>query len=656
MKKKSSPKLIAMKKNSWDQFLAKLAIFVSILMIVGGAIGMILVQKDLKLSQDLRQQASVDDGKVSVTMTSSNFIVNEQGKITFSINTEGVQTDGVQLTFNVVSDILPTPPTFSLTDDAPLQIAYSEVQDTADGYLISVITLPKQLGQSFSSTTATPFGYLNVAPTSNGTITLNFDVENSLSTVHASNPPKDELTHIATTDFAVGSPAIEVSPSPEVSPDITYCSGDNECQGGYVCAGIPPGGCTDGSACATQPYCRLAEGSSCSSDTNCYLGYECTNGTCSSTTISVSPSPIASPDSSPVATPEVSPDPTDDPGIGGNPDIASCNESCAINADCDVNLRCYSGQCRLVTNVSSNTCSNPTDQGLSFSCNEYCADSNECADGLVCHGNSCRNPENVNSTSCRTLTVAQRSSVVRSCNESCSSNNDCDVNLRCYQGACRLATNPGSYSCSASTKKLVSKSIYGGTTASKGSDDGSSTKTGKTDPNKDKSAVDKTTIDSDKAMQKLPGTDSMDKDGNLMEGDETALDVVKNYFMINPKLPIIFMGIGLGLITAIILLAFLKRNKDDDETPRPPTGGGSQANNGAEKNIQDRINSLKKESIQTQGAGASVPPAMSPPVARMTIPQNPPVKNTTGEVFSNQNKSSSMLDKLKNKDITPPSV
>jgi hypothetical protein len=591
--KKIKSKIINRKTSSWDQFLTKLAVFVSILMIVGGAIGMIFVQKDLRKSQDLRQQASVDDGKVSVTMTSSNLSPNEQGKINFSINTGGVQTDGVQLTFNVVSDTLTTPPSFALTDTAPLQIAYSEIETTTDGYLISIIALPKQLGQPFSSITATPFGFLNVAPTSNGIITLNFDVENSISTVHASNPPKDELTHIATTDFVVGTTTIEVSPSPDASPDISP---------------------------------------------------------------SPSASPIAtpevSPDSSPIATPEVSPTPTDDPGIGGNPDIATCNESCGVNADCDTNLRCYSGQCRLATNVSSATCSNPTDQGLNFSCNEYCADSNECASGLTCQSNKCRNPENVNSTTCSNLTSAQRNGVIRSCNESCNSNNDCDVNLRCYQGACRLATNPGSFSCSTSTKKTISKSVYGGTTAPKGSDDGSS-QTGKTDPNK---VVGEITIDSDKTMQKSAETDKMDKDGEVMRDDEeSALDVIKEYFMANPKLPVILMGIGLGVIVAIIILALLKRKKDDnDQPPMPPVSSGTKPGGIHEKNLQDKINSLKKESIQMQGSSQAAPPM--PPANPMRIPQNEPIKSDSNEIFSNQSKSSSMLDKLKNKDITPPGV
>jgi hypothetical protein len=749
--KKGSPKIIKMKQNKFDQFLAKLAIFISILMIAGGAIGMILVQKDLRKSQDLRQQASVSDGKVSVTMSATKLTPNQQGKINFYINTAGVQTDGVQLTFNVVTDTLPNPPAFTLLDSAPLQLAYSEIEDTADGYLVSVIAIPKQLGQPFSSTSALHFASLNFAPTKPGSIALNFDVENSISTVHASNPPADELTHIATNNFSVttpqstcttdtdcpngeicyqppmpicppgmaciqvmpgkvcqapdASPAVSPSPdactrdnagnvvcpmydlmpnfcqdgliiagivndcgcqgpprceypevSPSPSPAITYCSANNDCQTGYVCAGTPPGGCGTGPngeqlTCATQPYCRLAEGMSCTNDDGCYSGYECTNGSCTNTTIvSVSP------------TPAVSPTPTDDPGIGGNPDIATCNESCAVNDDCDVNLRCYSGQCRLVTNVSSESCSNPTDQGLSFACNEYCADTNECAGDLICHNNNCRNPENVDSRTCFNLTAAQRTSVARSCNESCSSNNDCDANLRCYQGACRLATNPGSYSCSASTKKTVSSSVYGATSKPKGSDDGSSegTETGKKDPSKTTGSI---TIDpEDKDMLDPADTDKMGiADGKSQDGEEeTALDSVKSYFLANPKLPVTLMGIGLGLVVAILLLSLLKRRKKNNEPPTPPMSGGMGAGttNKYESNLQNKINSLKKESLQPPKPG-SIPPAMTPPVGglnKIEVPQNKPVQSESAEVFSGAGKSSSMLNKIKNKDITPPSV
>jgi hypothetical protein len=609
MKNNSAPKMAMARQNKFDQVLSKLAIFVSILMIVGGAIGMVLVQKDIKQSQDLRQQASVADGNVTVTMSSQGLVPDEAGKVDFFINTNGVQTDGVQLTFNVVTDVLDAPPVFTLLDSVPLQLAYSEVETTADGYLISVITLPKQLGQPFSSTTSLKFGSLDVTPNKEGSITLNFDVENSISTIHASNPAQDELTHIATTNFSVVDPAGSPSPSPSVSPNVS-----------------------------PSP----------------------------SASPNVSPSPSISPNPSPSASPDAS------PAIGGS-QVATCNESCSSNSDCDVNLRCYSGQCRLATNVSSATCSAPADKGLSFACNEYCSDSNECASGLTCYNNSCRNPENVSSATCADLTTSQRTASVQSCNESCSSNADCDVNLRCYQGACRLATNPGSFSCTASTKKVVSQSVYGSTTKTKGGKDASGS-TATSSSTTVKTGPITTTTDKTDGKTNDKGSDSLVKDQNegMENEDETAFDTVKNYFVSNPKLPITLMGIGLGLIVALLLLSLLKKRKhDDQEPPTPPMMGGTPQQSSTkpptqyEQPLQEKINTLKQENMQPPKI-ASVPPAVKPPVVpqppvvtspnEIKVPENNPVKNNSGEVFSNQNKSSSMLEKLRNKDITPPKV
>ncbi len=524
-------------KSRWENALTKLAILVSILMIVGGAVGMVLLQKDLQKSQDWRQQASVAQGQVEVTTNASSLEIDQTGTINFSINTHGVQTDGVQLTFNIVTDAVSESPVFSLKSGIPLQIAYSEVETTADGFLVSVITLPSTLGQGFSTNTSTPFAQLSIKPNKAGEIALNFDIENSISTVHASNPPKDELTHIATASFdveeLVASPSISPSPSasPESSPEVS-----------------------------PSP----------------------------STSPSVSPSPSASPTSSP----RVSPSPSASPNLGGN-EVQTCNESCASNSDCDVNLRCYSGQCRLVTNVTSTTCSAPADKGLSFRCDEYCADTRECADGLVCQSNRCRNPENLESKSCASLTVAERSSLVKSCNESCNSNADCDVNLRCYQGACRLATNPGSFSCSASTSKTVSNTVYGGT---KGGDE-TSTSTRSAKPTGSVGSV-----DTSKTTKTNTGTSTSGTDEKVIAEEKTALDTVRNYFLANPQLPIIIMGIGLGLILLLVLLSILKR-ANRRRPPTPPTTGGmgvGKANQSSkpasvyEQNLQSKINSLKK--------------------------------------------------------------
>lgn len=588
-----SPQFAKPKNSPWETLLTKLAVLISILMIVGGAIGMILVQEDLKKSQDLRQQASVAQGQVEVTTSAPGFTIGQAGYVEFSINTHGVQTDGVQLTFNLVTSTLNEAPVFALKSGVPLQIAYSEIETTADGYLISIIAVPSTIGQSYSTSSSTDFARLSLTPVRAGQITLNFDIENSISTVHASNPPRDELTHIATANFVVGS--VETSPSP-----------------------------------------------------------------------SPSASPNASPSPSPSASPSVSPSPT--PGIGGD-DLQSCNESCSVNADCQNNMRCFTGKCRLVTNVSSTTCSAPPDNGLDFACNEYCADTRECADGLVCQNNKCRNPENLESTRCTQLTVVQKNSLTQSCNESCDANADCDANLRCYQGACRLATNPGSFSCKPSTTKTVSTSIYGET---KGGNTGEATRSAKST-----GKVDTTTTT--KVVTPTPAPE-----------EKTALDSVKNYFLANPQFPIVAMGVGIGLILVLVLLSILK-SAGRRRPPTPPTSGGMTVGNATpprvyEENLQNKINALKEPATPSTPPTVMTPPPTavpksesflppstlrsmssipaSQPAPAMPAPAAPEVSasapaSASTDVFvapTTPPTPQSMLERLKSRNVTPPSV
>jgi len=143
----------------------------------------------------------------------------------------------------------------------------------------------------------------------------------------------------------------------------------------------------------------------------------------------------------------------------------SCNHTCSSNDDCAVNLRCYNGTCRSVTNLSSDTCAIST-VVTQVACNQGCANSSQCTNGNTCFENRCRAPGNPDSTVCASVTNTSYTTIIKACNIACSSNKECAVNLRCYGGACRLASNPSSSSCTPSNVASVS-SIY--TTSNTGS-------------------------------------------------------------------------------------------------------------------------------------------------------------------------------------------
>jgi hypothetical protein len=361
----------------------------SFFFILIGITSVLFLQPELRSQNfDTRKQASVDNGQVKITTAFQDATIsNPQASINLLVNTQGVQTDGVQVVFNVISNTFNNL-TVQVPSNSGLHAVHQEIQTTSDGYLVSLIAVPTNIGQTFSSTSPAAFATLSFTPNKAGTITLSFDQENSVSTIHGTTPPQDGLATLQQVSFTTaGVPNSSPSPSPSVSP---------------------------------------------------------------------SPSPSVSPSVSPSIRPSTtpSPSPSASPSTG-----KQCNASCGSNAECAVNFRCYSGNCRLATNPSSSSCDNPTDQGIHRSCNEYCADTKECGNGYTCFFNRCRSVDNPDSTSCAAVSGVMSQAMRQSCNTSCSSNKDCAVNLRCYNGACRLATNPSSLSCSPSNKPLVS-SLY----------------------------------------------------------------------------------------------------------------------------------------------------------------------------------------------------
>lgn len=604
MEKKKTKVITANSKKRW----VNVSLVLSIILVILGLFTLFATQKSIKEPQELRQQASVADGQVTMAFepaTGAKLLLGEEAQIDFQINTNQVQIDGVQLVFNIVTDTLITPPDFQLDPNVGLQVIYQEVEQVADGYLVSVALFPDTISStsSFSTADYTTIGSLVFNPSISGQVEINFDVENSLGPVHDSDPVEDELRHIETLTYSVLEAHQNTSPSilPSASPEES----------------ILPSASPEESVL-----------------------------------------PSASPEES--VLPSASPDDNSN-GLGG---VVSCNESCSSNNECAVNHRCYNGQCRLVTNVTSDTCSvvsNP-DYGIARGCNEYCADNNECAAGYSCYFNRCRNPLNLESTSCAAPSRQVYQAMTSSCNQACATHKDCAANLLCYgpSNTCRLASNPGSISCTPASYSTVSNmySTKGGlTTGSDTNTDSDTTSQSSVSPQPSSSPI---------GMVKSPDTDS-----ELPIKDETALDTVGSYFdgLLKDRgisLPFFLIAGGSILLLIVIVLSVIGRVFGGNSAP--PKVTLPQRDTKKDQQYQDQL-AQKINTLQNQPPSAPAPqmplqtrPPMTPttqapvirtqsaaPVASPPVPGNqPPVPQAP------QSSSSSMLDRVKNKGIKPP--
>ncbi len=103
--KKKNRKIITKKNMSMEKLMSVLAVVFSGLLVILGITTLILIQKPLKEKQDLRRDASVADGLVTTSFsTSAEFGVGQDSYIEISANTHDLQTDGVQLVFDVLAD------------------------------------------------------------------------------------------------------------------------------------------------------------------------------------------------------------------------------------------------------------------------------------------------------------------------------------------------------------------------------------------------------------------------------------------------------------------------------------------------------------------------------------------------------------------------
>lgn len=347
-------------------------VLIGVLAIAFSVVGLLLVQTPLEKPQDVRRQASIDAGEVTVShsVNPSEVKVGEETTVFLAVNTAGVPTDGIQVLFNIVTNSFDTL-TADIEKGTGLQSAGTQVERTSDGFLVQALALPAQIGQPFTTTGDISAVFLRVkfTPTRAGKVVFNFDREESISILHGSNPLQDKLNHIDTFEVVVRdqpgaspSPSPSVSPSPSPSPSASpavgginvvscnqVCSSNAECGINQRCYNVDGTNRCRLAVNPTNERCITADtGPNYSCNQGCADTHECATGlTC---WYNKCRAPLNVESTSCAA---LTQDETESLA-------ASCNVACSTNADCDINLRCYEGACRLVTNPSSSTCSAAT--------------------------------------------------------------------------------------------------------------------------------------------------------------------------------------------------------------------------------------------------------------------------------------------------------
>ncbi len=368
-------------KKATQKFLKSPSILTALfatLVIAISVVGLLLLQQPLSESQDIRQQASVADGKVEISyqaMTGQRLKVGEPVEVVLAVNTNGTLTNGVQVVFNVVTNVFNTM-TADVITQTGLQSASTQIERTSDGFLVGALALPAQIGQSFSTTTNVSFLKIGFTPTRAGTIEFNFDREHSIVTTHNSNPPTDQLMHVSGLVLTVVNPAGSPSPTPSVSPSPSPSVSPSPsptatpATGGVRVVSCNTS-CTSNSQCGVNQRCY-----SVGNGSRCRLATNPTDANCA----------VAN--------------------AGPN---YSCNQYCADTTECAAGLSCWNNQCRRPENIQSTTCAALTQtqrQQLAASCNASCTSNAGCATNLRCYMGSCRLATNPSSTSCTPETVS----------------------------------------------------------------------------------------------------------------------------------------------------------------------------------------------------------------------------------------------------------
>nr|AIA18781.1 Unknown Function [uncultured bacterium] len=196
---------------------------------VFGAVALVVVMavfisvKLTQTEQDISNKAAVDQGQVLVTSTASSLAVGQPTTVTLKANTQGVNVNGIQLTFTIdtsQSQPLTSPPTASIVASSGMTIAASAINQMPSGMYQVILYIVANQQQFFSSTTPRDFATIVFTPTSSGTISFQFDNVDSLAPT--ANTGVDTLHTIQPMNFSVAS---NVSPTntPIACPTAPTC-------------------------------------------------------------------------------------------------------------------------------------------------------------------------------------------------------------------------------------------------------------------------------------------------------------------------------------------------------------------------------------------------------------------------------------------------
>ncbi len=447
----------------------------SLLFVALGAASLFYLQKPLEQVQETRNQASVGSGQVILTsqlVSSPTYTAGVPSVIELKYNSQGVQLSGIQIVTRVMANT--ETPLIEVPATSNLQTIFQEVEQVSGGYLVSVIVVPKTVGDSFSSTTPTTFAKLTVPLLAPGSITLSYDRANSFATVANSSPPDDQLRtpiDITYTIGALSSPSPSPSPSPSVSPSPSPTPSVSPSPSPSIPAGddfwLPTNGLvvrffTNDSSRTEVPTGDLRPYQSYIAQ----IQYTVQNALKSSTTNTtpIQTAFVINGQGNSYVTNDLPYSLIANHRDGASNTVETTfstlpNNSLRITVDANNRYaETNEGNGNVVVynfDADGVGTGGQTQTGLQRTCNQYCADSRECAAGYTCFYNKCRRPDNPDSVSCSAPSSSVTTAIAKACNVGCNVNKDCAVNLRCYQGYCRLATNPSSLSCSAATARVI---------------------------------------------------------------------------------------------------------------------------------------------------------------------------------------------------------